>query len=88
MFHGVPMDTASYTIVLEPSEEGGYNVIVSALPGCVTQGKTYEEAVTMAQDAIGLWLEVLARKGEPIPREPATFGVALAKVEVAVPAGT
>lgn len=31
------MKTRTYTIVLEPAEEGGYNVWVPALPGCVTQ---------------------------------------------------
>lgn len=80
------MRTASYTIVLEPAEEGGYNVVVPSLPGCVTQGRTYEEAIAMAEDAIGLWLEVLTRKGEPIPVESAAFAVEIARVEVAVPA--
>lgn len=36
-----------------PAEEGGYDVYVPALPSCVTQGDTFEEAVTMAQEAMG-----------------------------------
>ena len=33
-----------YTAVFEPAEEGGYVVYIPALPGCVTQGETFEEA--------------------------------------------
>jgi hypothetical protein len=35
------MKTLTYTIHLEPAEEGGYTVTVPALPGCVTEGDTY-----------------------------------------------
>ena len=43
----------SYAIILIPEpEEGGYSVIVPALPGCVSQGETVEEAIAMARDAI------------------------------------
>ena len=42
----------TYTVLFEPAEEGGYVVTVPALPGCVTQGETLEEAREMATDAI------------------------------------
>ncbi len=58
-----------YTVVLIPEEEGGYSVEVPALPGCVTQGRTREEAIAMASDAIGLYLESLKADGEPAPQE-------------------
>lgn len=62
--------TRKYTIVLIPEpEEGGYSVIVPALPGCVTQGDSVEEAVVMAQDAIAGWIEVAKMHGEAIPEE-------------------
>lgn len=57
----------AYTIVLESAEEGGFNVSVPALPGCFTQGETYERALTMAEDAIKLWIEALLASGEKIP---------------------
>ena len=42
-----------YTVVLEPDEEGqGYTVRVPALPGCVTEGRTREEALANAREAI------------------------------------
>ena len=59
-----------YTIVLIPeAEEGGYSVLVPALPGCVTQGETVEECIAMAQEAIAGWIEVAKKHGEPIPEE-------------------
>ena len=64
------MKKREYTIVLIPEpEEGGYSVIVPALPGCVTQGETVEEAIAMAQDAIAGWIAVAEEHGEPIPEE-------------------
>lgn len=36
----------NFKVVLEPQEEGGYTVYVPALPGCVSQGETAEEAMT------------------------------------------
>ena len=57
-----------YTIILHPdTEDGGYTVTVPALPGCVTQGETLEEAIAMAKDAIRLHIEALMADGEPVP---------------------
>lgn len=47
----------SFTIVLEPQEEGGYSVSVPALPEVVTEGETEAEALAMAREAIELALE-------------------------------
>lgn len=59
-----------YTIILHPdTEDGGYSVTVPALPGCITEGDTLEEAITMAREAITGFLEALAKRGEPIPEE-------------------
>ena len=44
-------------IVLEPSEDGGYTVIVPSLPGCISEGDTKEEALENIKEAIGLYLE-------------------------------
>ncbi len=64
------MNEYKYTIILDPDpEEGGYTVTVPALPGCVTQGETIEEAITMAKDAIRLYIETLIDNGEPVPEE-------------------
>lgn len=65
------MNAHHYTIILHPDiEEGGYTVTVPALSGCVTQGETLEEAITMAKDAIRLYIEALIADGMPVPEEP------------------
>ena len=46
-----------FNIVLEKAEEGGYNVKVSALDGCYTQGDSEKEAMQNAKDAIICYLE-------------------------------
>ena len=58
-----------YTAIFEPAEEGGYIVSVPTLPGCVTQGETFEDAVVMARDAIDGYIEVLKDNDEEIPVE-------------------
>ncbi len=71
-----------YTVILVPEEEGGYSVEVPALPGCYTQGETREEAIAMAKEAIGLYLESCKAHNEPIPEES---GVESLIVEVKEP---
>ncbi len=44
-------------IVLEPSDEGGYTALVPALPGCISEGDSREEALSNIQEAITLYLE-------------------------------
>ncbi len=58
-----------YSVFLLHAEEGGYIVNVPALPGCMTQGETVEEAIAMAKEAIDLYLETLVERGKEIPVE-------------------
>jgi len=44
-------------IILEPSEEGRYTVFVPALPVCISEGDTKEEALKNIREAIELYLE-------------------------------
>lgn len=55
-----------YTAIFEPAEEGGYTVIVPALPGCITEGDTFEEAMRMAKDAINGYLISLSKHGQAL----------------------
>jgi predicted RNase H-like HicB family nuclease len=59
--------TRTYTIVLEPAEEGGFIVHVPALPEVATCGDTEDEALAMARQAIELVLEHRLSRGEDIP---------------------
>jgi len=70
-----------YPVVVTPDlEDGGFVAECPAIPGCVSEGKTIEEAMTNIRDAIEGCLAVLREKGEPI-REPTD--ALLATVEVA-----
>lgn len=57
-----------YTALFEPAEEGGYIVYIPALPGCVTQGDSFEEAQKMAQDAVKGYLAVLREDGSMVTK--------------------
>ena len=50
-----------FNIILEPAEEGGFNVSVPALDGCYTQGETEKEAIENAREAILCYLEGLEK---------------------------
>lgn len=60
----------NYTVIFEPSKDGGYTVYVPALQGCITQGNTFEEAEIMVKDAIVGYLRVMKDLKEEIPIEP------------------
>jgi predicted RNase H-like HicB family nuclease len=55
--------TKEYEVCLDETEEGGYVVICPALPGCVSEGETREEAVANIKDAIQGYLECLRKHG-------------------------
>ncbi len=63
------MKIFNYRILLQKEPEGGYTVTVPLLPGCVTYGKTIEEAKEMAKEAIELYLESLIAHNEEVPVE-------------------
>ena len=58
-----------YTVMIEEGEDGYLVVHCPALPGCWSQGKTREEAMTNIREAIELYLESLVANGERIPEE-------------------
>jgi len=62
-----------YRVLLRKEPEGGYTVMVPSLPGCITYGKTVEEAKEMAREAIEVYLESLKEHGEEIPTEEETL---------------
>ena len=69
-----------FSAVFHPAEEGGYVVTVPALPGCISEGDTYEYALINIREAVKAYLESLIRHGEPIPPDIET----IAHVEVAL----
>lgn len=73
----------SYFAVFEPAEEGGYNVFFPDFPGCVTFGRTFEEAKEKAKEILELWLEELASQKQDIPVK--TLRPIIDEVRVALP---
>ncbi len=55
----------TYSVILEPAEEGGFLVHVPALPEICTEGETEEEALAMAKDAIELVIESGGNAAKP-----------------------
>ncbi len=54
-------------VIIEQDEDGTFVVECPTLPGCVSQGRTREEALANIRDAIAGYLESLSKHGEPIP---------------------
>jgi predicted RNase H-like HicB family nuclease len=55
--------------LLYPGEDGYVIAEVPSLPGCVSQGRTREEALANIREAIALHEEVLRERGEPVPED-------------------
>lgn len=56
----------TFTVTITRDEDGMYIAECPAIPGCVSQGKTEEEAQSNIQDAIKQCLEVRAEMGMPL----------------------
>ena len=56
-----------YRVIIEQDEDGMFVVEVPSLPGCISQGKTREEALKNIQEAIEVYIESLKAHNEPIP---------------------
>ena len=56
-----------FRVLIEPDEDGVFVAECPVLPGCVSQGKTRDEAITNIQDAIQGYLHSLKKHGEPVP---------------------
>lgn len=70
-----------YTAIFEPDEEqGGYTVYIPALPGCISEGDTFEQAADNIREAAALYLEVMKAR-RPAPARGST-GVIVAPVRV------
>ena len=67
-----------FTVLVEKNEEGGYTVTVPSLPGCITQGDTWEETIANTSEVIAGYIEALRILGKPIPIEiPVEVGATL-----------
>ena len=63
-----------FTVVLEKDEDGVYIATVPALPGCISDGDTVEEAMSNIKEAIRGFLEDMKADGETIPHDADIIG--------------
>lgn len=73
-----------YKYEIIPSPEGGYVITVPDLPGCITQAETYQEALSMIEDAKKAWIESALEDGIEIP-EPISENNYSGKFNIRVP---
>ncbi len=58
-----------FVVTIDRDEDGVWVVECPAIPGCVSQGTTKDEAVQNVREAIALCLEVRAEQGLPLTIE-------------------
>ncbi|MFZ0284066.1 MAG: type II toxin-antitoxin system HicB family antitoxin [Terriglobales bacterium] len=62
-----------FNVMFRPEPEGGFTAMVPALPGCVTYGRTLNEARKMVKDAMSGYVASLRKHNEPIPTDDETL---------------
>jgi predicted RNase H-like HicB family nuclease len=65
-----------FNVTIDRDEDGVWVVECPAIPGCVSQGQTKEEALENIKEAIALCLEVRAERGLPLTLETRQVEVA------------
>jgi predicted RNase H-like HicB family nuclease len=56
-------------VIIYPGEDGYWVAEVPTLPGCISQGKTREEAITNIKEAIHAYINALKEDGLSVPEE-------------------
>lgn len=71
-----------YTAIFEPDKQGGFTVIIPVLPGCISEGDTFEEALKNIKEAASLYIEVAQERRQKIPTEEQSIIVAPIQVKL------
>ncbi|MDO9034144.1 MAG: type II toxin-antitoxin system HicB family antitoxin [Methanoregula sp.] len=58
-----------YTVLMDKNEIGGYTVTVPSLPGCISQGDNWDDALKNIEEAISGYIETLKILKKPVPVE-------------------
>ena len=54
--------------ILPPEEGGGYLIEFPDLPGCISDGETFDEAIANGKDAMSCWIETAKQHGDEVPQ--------------------
>lgn len=66
------MHKLSYFAVFEPTKDGAYGIYFPDLPGCISYGKSFEEAGKNASEALSLHIYGMEKDGDEIPEPSKT----------------
>lgn len=61
------MTRMEYTVIIEPADDGTFSVYVPDLPGCISTGRTRQEAIESIREAIVGHIQTLRELGDPVP---------------------
>jgi predicted RNase H-like HicB family nuclease len=61
-----------YSALFHKNDDGSYTITYPDLPGCISEGKSLENALFMAQSALTQWIEYLSDKQQNIPKASET----------------
>lgn len=56
-----------YPAIFEQNNDNSYTITFPDLPGCISEGKSLSNAISMAQSALSQWVEYLLEEKENIP---------------------
>jgi predicted RNase H-like HicB family nuclease len=66
---GKSMDSTPRQVVIRPGEDGYWIAECLSLPGCITQGRSRDEAVANAREAIQGYIAALEEDRLPVPED-------------------
>ena len=66
-----------YPATIQHEEDGRYSIWFDDLPGCATSGETLPQAIMMARDAMGGWLDCAIANGDAVPEPSGTWIIEL-----------
>jgi predicted RNase H-like HicB family nuclease len=70
-----------YPALFHKNDDGSYTITYPNLPGCISEGKSLENALLMAQSALTQWIEYLTDKKQDIPKASETGKIKTKKGE-------
>ncbi|MBM3403391.1 MAG: type II toxin-antitoxin system HicB family antitoxin [Bacteroidetes bacterium] len=69
--------TLTFKLFLHKEPDGTYMVNVPALPGCITYGENVDHAISMAKEAIELYISEVKENGQEIYDDSTTLEYSL-----------
>lgn len=72
-----------YPAVFAANDDGSYTITYPDLPGCISEGKSLENALEMAQSALTQWIGYLNEKKQTLPKPTPIKKVSVDETEFA-----